>query len=311
MSYFWRNTVLLGLCGLLIGIFVLPADAQMVWRQRFNHDGERRFYRLYVPDLRNHETPVPLVVALHGGGGNSRSMMNMTDFNTIAEREGFAVLYPEGIDGNWNDLRDMTGRLDAIDERDDVGFLDALIDHIGGQYPIDNERIFATGISNGGLMSFRLACERADRYRAIAAVTAALPPQPCDPNGDISILVMNGTDDPLILWDGGDVSGTNDRGAIISTPATMDFWREQYACDDTPQITNLPDTDPDDGATVRVETYTSCTPSVEVVLYAIEGGGHTWPGGPQYAPVAFIGNTNRDINASEHIWQFFARQTTP
>jgi polyhydroxybutyrate depolymerase len=235
--------------------------------------------------------------------------------NPVADREGFIVAYPDGVDKQWNDGREIF----AAANIDDVGFLSTLIDHIARRYNIDPGRVYATGISNGGLMSFRLACDLSEKVTAVAAVTAALSDdllRHCSPSQPVSVLLINGTQDPLVPWGGGQIKvGRQERGTVISTPDSIQFWVTQNHCWGPPNVSWEPDVNLKDGTRVRREAYEGCRDGTEVVLYAVEGGGHTWPGGQQYLPKSLIGRTSRDIDANELIWHFFegnsARRTTP
>ncbi len=169
------------------------------------HDGRERTYALYTPPQPS--ASMPLLIALHGGGGRGSGMIHITygGFNRLAERETFVVVYPDGVDKRWNDGRGLTEWRAHRERVDDVGFIAALIDQISAEQPIDRRRVYVTGISNGGMMSYRLACELGDRIAAIAPVVAALPAHlsGCVPPHAMPIILMNGTDDPLIPYQGG------------------------------------------------------------------------------------------------------------
>ena len=140
-----------------------------------------------------------------------------------------------------------------------------------------------------------------------APVIASLPTDlDCQPDEPISILIMNGTEDPLVPWEGGQVHFLRkELGGAVSTPDMIAFWVEANGCDPTPTVERLPDLDPDDEILIQKDTYSDCLEDTQVVLYTVEGGGHTWPGGPQYAPKPFIGRVSRDLHAGEAIWTFF------
>lgn len=272
------------------------------------HDGLERTYYLLVPSSYDPATPTPLVLMLHGGGGNGRQVCRMKGgVAELAEAEGFLVLCPEGIDAHWNDGRTEAPYRPHQEQIDDVGFLLHLLDHIAGQYNVDERRVFVTGVSNGGIMTFRLACEAADRFAAAAPVIGSMAEGlDCHPARPLSILVMNGTEDPLVPWEGGSVRfGERELGRVIPVESAVAFWVQANGCDPEPQREWLPDTDPEDGSRVERVTYTGCRQATQVVLYRVEGGGHTWPGGSQYAPKSLIGTVNRDLHAGEVIWSFF------
>jgi polyhydroxybutyrate depolymerase len=279
-------------------------------------DGLERTFLLHVPASWNGSRSLPLVIALHGGGGTGEDMAKLTQggFNALADQEGFIVVYPDGTRFSqsprtrWNDGRDA-----RYSQADDVGFLSALIDHLSDTLDIDRSRVYATGISNGAHMAMRLARELSDKVAAVAPVAYAMQMKyasvPAWPR-PVSVLVMTGTEDPLIPWDGGetpDLTGERMLGRTLSVPETVRVLSAQDGCPATPEVTMEPDRDPEDGTLVRREVYTGCQKGTEVILVAIEGGGHAWPGGWQYAPAGLVGRTSRDIDACRVIWDFFSK----
>ena len=278
--------------------------------QSLDHGGLERTYRLFVPSTYDETRAVPLVMALHGGGGTGEKMIELTvDLNGLADESGFIVVYPDGIEKHWNDGRDIQTWRASAEDIDDVGFIAALIEDLSESYTIDPDRIYALGISNGGMMSYRLACELPETFAAIAAVTASMSEElaaSCDPSQSTSVLVMNGDKDPLVPWEGGTIRfGRREFGEVVSTADAIAFWAAKNDCSPAPTITWEVDADPQDGTRVRTEVYGQCRDRTGVALYAIEGGGHTWPGGLQYLPERVIGKTSMDINANETIWRFF------
>lgn len=268
--------------------------------------GLSRSYVFYVPE-RSRPAPRPLIVVLHGGGGTADQIMRFSRFNTLAAKEGFAVAYPQGISRRWNDGRIFRGRSET--DADDVGFIRAVVVDAASRIAIDRSRIYAAGISNGGFMSFRLACEAADLFRAIAPVTATMPDDlgpRCKPSAPVAVFLINGTADPLVPYEGGHVRGpfNMQRGPIWSTDRTVAFWARHNRCPAGPVIAAWPDRDKEDGSRVIESDYRACADG-RVRLLRIEGGGHTWPGGSQYLPAGWIGTTNRDFDATEAIWNFF------
>ena len=302
----------LGIAGLVLaaqfaGAALVAAAAEVSTRSiAIGETG--RSYILFLPDgPRSSGTGSPLVVALHGGGGTAEQMMRFSRFNEIAARERFAVAYPQGEARSWNDGRVFRGRSET--DADDVGFIRAVVADIDTKAtPLDKRRIYAAGISNGGFMSVRLACEAADLFAAVAPVTATMPADlgpRCKPTAPIAVLVINGTADPLVPYAGGHVRAFfRERGAIWSTERTVSFWAEHNRCTPPPDVRALADRDITDDSRVIDVQYRRCA-GAAVRLLRIEGGGHTWPGGSQYLPVQWIGPTNRDIDATEAIWRFF------
>ncbi len=276
--------------------------------QAFEYNGLERSYRLIAPTGYDPDLPAPLVLALHGGGGNSLQMCTLAGgIQELTETEGFLVVCPDAIENHWNDGRGNQRYRSQAEDIDDVGYLLALIERLSSEYAIDPERFYVTGASNGGMMTQRLACEAASSFAAAAVVIASLPTAlKCQPDRAIPILFINGTDDPLMPYQGGQVHFyQRELGEVLSTPETIEFWATADGCASAPQTELLPDRDPNDGTRVRTTRYSDCTSDSEVVLYSIEGGGHTWPGGAQYAPPFVIGRVSRELAANDVIWDFF------
>jgi len=311
------STIIKVLTGIIPFTFYSPSsNGQKI---SFMHDSLKRSFRVHTPSDFKRNEQLPLVIALHGRGGNARSMILLTrkGFNRLSERDRFLVVYPDGIDRNWND-----GRMDEEandrahrDNIDDVGFISALIDSLITDYNVDPKRIYVTGISNGAIMSYRLACELSDKITAIAPVDGNMPLYilpGCSPSRPISVLAINSTDDPLVPYNGGEIHGSIRRiklGKVLSADESVMFWVKRDTCSLLPVITEEPDWDPEDGTRVRKILYPNGAEGTEVILYTIEGGGHTWPGGIQYLPVWIIGKTSWDIDANEVIWDFFKRHS--
>jgi len=274
--------------------------------------GLRRTFVLHLPPSFPSGAAAPLVFVLHGGGGTGRRMERLTGFSDLADRHGFIAVYPDAFERNWNDGRDDPNIRSQAEGIDDVGFISAVITQLSKEYPVDPRRVFSTGISNGGFMSQMLAARLSARIAAVAPVAAGMAPAVAAslrPSTPVSVLVMNGTEDPLVPYGGGPVA--RNRGETISTEEIIRKWAAANRCTGNPVTMLLPDTDPADGTRATKTSYTTCAQHSVVVLYRIEGGGHTWPGGPQYLPRALVGRVSRDLNASEVIWQFFAAHPRP
>ncbi len=276
--------------------------------------GLTRTFRLYVPASHDRTRPAPLVIALHGGGGTGAAMERLTvgGLNRLAAREGFVVVYPDGVERHWNDGRGITEYRAHRENIDDVGYISALIDHLAPTQGIDPRRVYAAGISNGGMFSQRLARELAARIAAIGVIVALMGDKIVlmrAPSRPVSVLLMPGTEDPLVPWTGGDVGFPGGRkfGRVLSAGETVATWVALNRCPPSPAVSMEPDRDPQDGTRVRREAYGPCGEGTEVILYAVEGGGHTWPGGQQYLPERVIGRTSRDIDANDVLWTFLKR----
>ena len=276
--------------------------------------GIERTYRIYVPPRAGRAGPMPVVLALHGGGGTGLNMEQLTlgGFNRLSETQGFAVVYPDGVDRHWNDGRGVQEYRAHRENVDDVGFIAALIEHLARTQGIDRSRVYASGISNGGLLSMRLAHELSHGIAAIAPVAISITDKIAAmraPGRPIPVVLIPGVRDPLVPWDGGNLGFPGGRavGRVLSVAETVRHWVNHNRCAPTPTVTREPDRDPGDGTRVRREAYGGCSEGAEVVVYVVEGGGHTWPGGLPYLPERVIGRTSRDINANEVIWDFFRK----
>ena len=265
-----------------------------------------RNYLLHIPPSLDKVKQVPLLLVFHGGGGTPESMIGYARFDDLADKHGFLVAYPAGTDHHWNDGRP------AAPKTDDVAFVRAVIAELSASYKVDPHRIYATGISNGGIFSQRLACDMAGTLAAVAAVAGTMPDDyaaSCKPAAPISVLMIHGTEDPLVPFSGGTVrSGMlGVGGKVWSVPDTVKFWVGQNHCGDKPKTTQYADNDPNDGTRIREDDYSGCRSNTAVTLYTVNGGGHTWPGATQYLPEMLIGKTSGEMNASEVIWDFFSK----
>ncbi len=289
----------------------IPVDIQRqsgFERGTITHDGRQRSYMIQLP-APDAAQPWPVILALHGGGGTARSMCAMPGgIAKPARRAGYLLVCPQGYQRHWNDGRGIETWSAHAENIDDVGFLTSLIEALVHQYPIDSEQIFATGISNGGQMSYRFACEQSHRVSALAAVVASMAEDlDCEPANPVSVLVINGTEDPLVPYDGGEIKAVRrSLGLVRPTHEVLSFWASLGGCDLTGEMIELPDRNPEDQTRVHRTQYQGCTAGVAVELYEVIGGGHTWPGANQYLPEVFIGRLSEDIEASEVIIDFFS-----
>ncbi len=290
----------------------LPAAARTE-SHRIVVDGRARSYLLHLPPNIAGGEPAALVLAFHGGGSNGRAMEWLTGFSRIADREGFIVVYPDAVADNWVDGR-VGMRMKAQREGiDDVAFVAALLDELARRYSIDAKRVFATGISNGAIFSHYLAAKLADRIAAIAPVVGGLADpfyREFAPSHAVSVFIIQGTADPLMPFDGGTVAWGG-RGRIIATDESVRLWVARNGTRTTPVTGLLPQTDAKDGCRVRWSSWRGGRLNSEVLLYAEDGAGHTWPGGPQYLPKAIIGRVCRDFDATQAICDFFKAHPRP
>lgn len=281
------------------------SDSGRLIRQTIRHGGMDREYWWAKPTDAGRK--VPLVVVLHGGGGRALQVARYTGFVDQAIKSRFAVMFPQGVKRRWNDGR----RVNRSPKTDDVGFLRAAVQRIlRKNRQIESRRVFFTGISNGGFMSMRIACDASDLVAGVAAVTAQFNgplSRRCTAARPVPVLMMNGTADPLVPYNGGSVGGRFfSRGVAASTDATAAFWRRRNGCATQGTVTRLPDVDKSDGVTTVRTAWTACQTGAPVVLYKLIGGGHTWPGKRPYLPVRVIGRSSRDMDGTAVIWRFFA-----
>ena len=275
--------------------------------------GMTRSYFLHVPEKLPAGKAAPLVIVFHGSGDTGLGIESMTKFSELADREGFIAAYPNAVAHNWNDGRESTRILSQFNNVDDVAFVDAMITGIAKAHTLDTGRIFATGFSNGGIFAQYLGAQLSMRLAAIAPVSGGIaePFAPkFKPASPVSVFIIHGTKDPMVPHPGGDVD-YGGYGRIIPTDETMRLWTTFCGCAKTPTTGELPDTDPDDKCRVKWSRWSKGQKETEVLLYAVEGGGHTWPGGPQFMPVSIIGHVCRDFDATEAIWDFFKKHPKP
>ena len=267
-------------------------------------DGHDRKYFVFAP--KEAKKPVPVILAFHGGRGNGRQMERYTRLNGVVEKYGYLVIYPESLNGNWNDGRDLQEL--QQEKADDVKYVRSLVNNVAQSHEIDRGRIFATGVSNGAFMSHRLAAEASDLFAAIAPVIGGMAPSIAknfDHKNPVSILIIQGDADPLVPIDGGEVGfGRIRRGNVVPTPDTLERYLKLNGNKGKQGVTKL-DGDPDDGTSVEVTRYLDGPGEFKTNFCLVKNGGHAWPGRPQYMPEAMIGKASQDFFASEMICEFF------
>ncbi len=273
----------------------------------------QRRYRVYVPKKYKPTRPTPVIVAFHGGGGNPESMMRFSGLNQKAEEAGFIVAYPYG--SGWDKNRSLTfngGNCCGYAQRkkvDDVGFVRALLDDLEKAANVDTNRVYATGMSNGAIMTYLVAAKLSDRFAAIAPVGGPMGTDTCEPKRPVSVIHFHGTDDQLAPFKGGRGKGTNVvpsflRPKFHSVDHAIQNWVKANGCAKNPKIVALPDK-AQDGTTVTKKIWGNGKDGSEVVLISIKGGGHTWPG--KEPTKAFLGKSTKNISANDMMWEFFQK----
>lgn len=294
----WMLLAVVAVCVVGCGVRYVSAASARDSFGTLRSGGMDRTYTLHVPP----GDPVGLVLSLHGGGGTGIAQRGLTGFDAVADAHNLLVVYPDGYDKSWADGRGAS----PADRRhvDDVGFLVALAGKLQNDYAIAPGHVFVTGMSNGGFMSNRLACDRADVIAAIAPVAGTLGVGvACNPSRPVSVWEAHGTADPLVPFNGGAVHGRGGVSHAISANSMVEKWRSVDGCRGDPSAQVLPDVR--DGTVVHRSDSTGCAASTEVVFYQIDKGGHTWPHGKQYLPRAMIGSTTRALDGSQAIAEFF------
>lgn len=282
-----RNILFIFICCLVLPTLSFAQNST----GSFTYNGVLRDYILHVPPGYNASVATPLVLNLHGYTSNAQQQQLYTGFDSDADTAGYIVVYPNGIANAWNSGWNSPYHSGV----DDVGFLSALIDTISENYNIDDCRVFSTGMSNGGFMSYRLACELENKIAAVASVTGSMTDSMmfyCQNTRAVAVMELHGTADNTVPY-----TGTT---AFTSVDDNFNFWASRNSCLGAAITQDLPDTDPLDGATVTKIHHTSCDASTELITFRINGGAHTWP------DAAFtIGVTTHDISANSEILQFF------
>ncbi|HUH97315.1 MAG TPA: PHB depolymerase family esterase [Anaerolineales bacterium] len=268
--------------------------------------GLRRTYLVHIPSSYTGSQAVPLVFDFHGGLGNAASQMHTSNFEALADEKDFIVVYPNGTGWLGDKLLTWNGGTccgyAAKNDIDDVGFVRASISDLESTYKIDPRRIYATGLSNGAILSQRLACEASDIFAAIAPVSGTLNYPGCQPEEGVSIIEFHGTADQHLPYDGGIGDRSLADVSFASVKDTIDRWLKFDQCPTASQTTTFAD--------IQHDTYSNCAKGTAVELYTIIGGGHAWPGGTGPAWPGGDQPTHT-ISATDLIWDFFAAHPKP
>jgi len=260
--------------------------------------GKLRTYYFYTPKSYRPEHPIPLVLVFHGDEGSGRSISKVTRFNKLAEKKGFIVVYPDGINQKWSLRANKRGKVD------DVLFVSALIDHLQRVININSHKVYATGFSRGGILTQALACKLPNKIAGFASVAGSLPVRiksKCQPQSPISMLMINGTNDQDVLYEGDDQ--TQKKGALVSIADMVSFWRSHDQCNSRNKSAQF------SAQKVKTSLYTDCNGNSEVWQLAVINGGHFWPGGVSSNHHLKKFNARLKLNASETIWSFFQRHS--
>jgi len=261
-----------------------------------------RSYEIDVPARHDRARPLPVVIVFHGGGGAADSVRRQTRMSAKGEAEGFIAVYPQGSGGIAGKLKTWNAGTccgHAMQQRiDEIAFVAALLDDLQATVAVDRARVYATGISNGGMMAYEVACSLADRIAAIAVVAGEMTAlDRCRPSRPVPVLVIHGSADRNLPIDGGVGAKAFAVHEVRSLASAVDFWRRHDGCGEAARSEV-------DGA-VRRTSYSSCSGGSEVEGVTIEGGGHSWPGGDRL--VRFLDPPSAALDATAEIWSFFSR----
>jgi polyhydroxybutyrate depolymerase len=291
-SKLWNRFLVLNCVSLLFFVSICRLSFSQIFAT-FTHDGVIRTYHYYVPSYWNSTESMPLLMVLHGLTQSGQGIMNITNFNSLAESEGFIAVYPDGLENAWNADMNVT-----VSSADDKGFLERLVTHFETNFGVNSSRIYFTGFSNGGFMSNKLACESSLCIAAIASVSGNMSStvyENCNPKQPTSVLHIHGTADAVVSYFGSPTTG-------VSVEQSMEKWREFLGCNQSPSIEELPNVNLLDLSTAEWQRYSNCVQGVSLKLLKVSGGGHQWPG--INTLVGGVGTINMDFYSPEIIWNF-------
>ena len=267
------------------------------------HEGLERSFLIYVPT--NIKENAPLVVAIHGYTSSAKTLMGYSGINQIADKEGFLVAYPQGTkDSRDNNFFNVGYEFHSDSKVNDVNFIREIVLNLTKDYKLNSKRVFATGMSNGGDMSYLLACTSSDLFTAVAPVAGVMMKdtlENCNPEKKIPIFEIHGTKDSISKFEG-DMNNEDKWGAYYDLPSTIEFWVNKHALNEKETI-QLENKNTEDGTTITFERYWSDESQREVWFYIVNDGNHTWPG----MTGLFSRTANQDINSAEEIWKFFSK----
>ncbi len=278
-------------------------------------DGAIRRYDVFLPSSHSVSSDLPVIIDLHGFTSDSDEQRSLSNFTDLAEENGIIMVWPEAlVSGSSCVLPGVDGKYWNADwgaETDDVLFIDQLIDQLNADYAIDPKRIYVTGISNGGFMTYSIACALSDRIAAVTSVAGAMTQNvlntECNPSRQIPVMHVHGTNDPVVFLNGDESC----LGGIAAINDVVSFWRNNAGCSETFSEVLYEDIDTTDGSTAKMITYDGCGSKVQFLV--VEGGGHNWPGSQYQIDQGFsiLQPINKDINTTALIWEFFKKHQLP
>ncbi|MCT4581267.1 MAG: T9SS type A sorting domain-containing protein [Flavobacteriales bacterium] len=278
----------------------LSLTAQTTTNDSIMHGGGYRTYKLYAPASYDGSTPVPVVLNLHGLGSNNNEQIMYGEFRPIADTANFLILLPQGTVGSLPGSGSATHwNANFGTSVNDIDFISNLIDSIATEYNVDEDRVYSTGMSNGGFMSLTLAGQLSDKIAAVASVTGSMVLTQTGLNTvtrPVPVMQIHGTSDSTVKYNG-------ETFAYLGINNLINYWVGHNNCSSTPVVTPVPDVNTTDGCTATRYDYLNGDSGAEVVHYKITNGGHTWPGAFSIPGKV----TNQDFHASTEIWKFFSK----
>ena len=255
------------------------------------HDGKSREYLIHVPSSYENNQPLALLISFHGYGNTANEIMELSKLNDLADTNNFIVVYPQGLTfqgvTHWN-----VGGFTNGSTSNDVGFINSVLDDLEANYNINTNKIYACGESNGGFMSFLLACQLSERIAAIASVIGSMTPEMyngCNPNHQMPVLQLHGTSDNLVPYQG--------QSDMIAIDSVLSYWQTYNQTDSVASITQIPDVEQNDDSTVERYLYGNGINGSSVIHYKVINGGHDW----------FGAEGNMDIQSSQIVWDFLSK----
>ena len=292
-----RNIIILVLCALAVFLYIkIKAWTTNESTGRLTSSGESRSYLLYVPDSYRRRTPTALVIALHGYASKPSDIEFTSRWNDLADQEGFIVVYPSASFSPKRWRSSVSGSPEKSTLLD-VQYISDLIDHLETKFNIDPNRVYVNGISQGGGMTYVIACQLADRVAAVGSVAGAYTYQfaQCKPSRPMPVIAFHGDEDPIVPYLG--AGSTGYYFTLLPAPDWAAWWAEHNRCSETSTVSQASEVDRTD--------YQDCDDGADVVFYTIFGGGHTWPGDPSSTDSPEWGYTTHQIDATALMWEFF------
>lgn len=273
-------------------------------------DGRSRSYLVHVPQPLTADRPASAVLVFHGAGMTAHSMVDFSGLNESADEHGFVAVYADGTGSGPLQTFNAGGLAPHLAKHkpDDVRYVVTLLNDLPRVARIDTRRVYATGMSNGGMMCYRLAAELSDRIAAIAPVSGTMAIREPRPQRAVPILHFHGTADRIVPV-GGPARRSPSLITFLSLEETLAIWRRLNRCHPAPLIEQLTQAEEDELVVTRKTFSPSAPDGAEVVLVEIEGGGHTWPG--RRPPLWFMGKSTHTVSANQLMWEFFQRHTLP